>query len=135
MKTEERRYPVHIAQVPRTWWARTAAFRRFFAREISAVFIGTFSVLLFLLLLALSRGPEEYEGFLRWLRLPGIIALSFVILGAVLYHAVTWFRLTTAVLPVRIGGKEIPRGRVFAGLVLAWLAASGVVAYFHIWWR
>ena len=49
-----------------------------------AVFLGT--VLLFLF--ALSRGPGAYRSFLRWLDTPWSIALSAIILGAVLYHTV-----------------------------------------------
>lgn len=134
MRTEEqRRYPVHVRKMPRTWWLRTGPYRRFFAREMTAVFVAAFSVILLLFLFALSRGREHYEAFLRWLSLPGIIALSAVILVAALFHTVTWFRLTAHIQVVRLGRRVVPRDMVAAGLTAAWLGASGIVAYFHIW--
>jgi fumarate reductase subunit C len=134
VKAEERpRYPVHVPKVPRTWWLRTGPYRRFFAREITAVFVAAFSVILLLFLHALSRGPQAYEGFLRWLRLPGVIALSAVILAAVLYHTVTWLRLTAHIQVVRLGRRVVPRSVVFAGLLGVWVITSGIVAYLHIW--
>jgi fumarate reductase subunit C len=127
------RYPVHAKRPSRTWWLRTGPYRRFAVREATAGFAGVFSVLLLLLLFALSRGRPAYEGFLRWLQLPAIVALSGVILVATVYHMATWFRLTSHILVVRVGRRVVPRGVVTFGLVTLWLALSAAVAYFTIW--
>jgi fumarate reductase subunit C len=119
--------------MPRAWWLRTGPYRRFFARELTSVFVAAFSIILLLLLFALSRGPQAWESFLRWLDLPGVMLLSAVILAAVLYHTATWLRLTAHVQVVRVRGKVAPRDTVTAGLVGAWIVVSGVVAYLHIW--
>jgi fumarate reductase subunit C len=128
-----RRYPVYVPKIPRTWWLRTAPFRRFAAREFTAVFAAAFSVVLLLFLSALSRGEEAYEGFLRWLRLPGIVVLSSIILVAMLYHAVTWFRLTAHIQEIRLGPIAVPRGAVVAALLVIWFFVSAVVAYLLAW--
>lgn len=134
MRTEEHpRYPVLVRKIPRAWWLGTAPYRRFFARELTSVFVAAFAVILLLFLFALSRGRDAYAGFLSWLDLPGVVVLSAVILAAVLYHTATWLRLTAHVQVVRLRGKVVRREVVTAGLVGAWLAVSGVVAYFHIW--
>jgi fumarate reductase subunit C len=130
---DEPRYPVYTKPPSRTWWLRTGAYRRFAAREATAIFAGAFSVILLLFLLALSRGREAYEGFLGWLRLPGIVALSAVILLALLYHVATWFTLTSRILVVRIGRRSVPPRAVIATLVALWLGLSGAIAYFHVW--
>lgn len=131
MRTEERRrYPVYVRRVPRTWWLGTGPYRRFFARELTSVFVATFSIVLLLFLLALSRGREAYEAFLRWLDLPGIVVLHVVVLVAVLYHTATWLRLTAHVQILRVRGKVVP---LTAALVGAWIVASEIVAYVHIW--
>jgi len=127
-----RRYPVYVRKVPRTWWLRTGPFRRFAAREITSMFAAMFSVLLLLFLLALSRGPRAYQGFLRWLKLPAVIALFAVILAALLYHTATWFRLSTRILVVRLGRRVVPPVAVAAALVAAWIGASALVLYFHV---
>jgi len=134
VKVEEgRRYPVHIRKVPRTWWLRTAPYRRFAAREFTSIFAAVFSVILLLFLFALSRGRGEYEGFLRWLQLPGVIAVFAVLLAALLYHTLTWFQLSTRILLIRLGRRVVHPTLVIGTLVAAWLVASAIVAYFHIW--
>jgi fumarate reductase subunit C len=97
------------------------------------MFAAAFSGLLLLYLVALSRGREAYEGFLRWLKLPAVEAVFAVILVAVLYHMATWFRLTAHIQVVRLGRKVLPRSVVIAGLFGTWVLASGIVAFFHIW--
>jgi fumarate reductase subunit C len=124
---------VYVPKVPTTWWLRTAPFRRFAAREFTAVFAAAFSAILLLLLLALSRGQETYEGFLRWLRLPAVIVLSSVIFVALLYHAITWFRLTSHIQVVRLGGNVVPRRVVVGALVGTWVVVSSLVVYLLVW--
>jgi succinate dehydrogenase subunit C len=134
MSADQRpRYPVYAKRPSRMWWLRRGPYRRFAVREATAVFAGAFSVLLLLLLFALSRGRPAYEGFLRWLQLPAIVALSGVILVATVYHTATWFRLTSHIQVVRLGRRVVPRGVVTFGLVTLWLALSAAVAYFTIW--
>jgi fumarate reductase subunit C len=129
----EPKYPVHVRKIPRTWWLRSAPFRRFAARELTSGFAATFSLILILFLFALSRGRSEYEGFLRWLELPVVVALSALILVALLYHTFTWFRLSTRILVIRLGRTQVPATVVFGLLIAAWLGASALVAYFVVW--
>ena len=134
MKTEApRRYPVYVPKVPRTWWVKTAPYRRFAARELTAVFAAVFSVILLLFLFALSQGKEAYEGFLRWLQLPAVVIFSSIILLAMLYHSVTWFRLTAHIQVIRIGRTEVRRGVVVAVLLGVWVVVSAIVAYLYVW--
>jgi len=134
VRTEERRrYPVYVRRVPRTWWLRTGPYARFALREFTAVFAAIFSLILLLFLSALSQGREDYEGFLQWLHLPAVVALSAVILAAMIYHALTWFRLTAHIQVIRLGRKVVPRSVVAAALVGVWLVVSAVVAYLHVW--
>ncbi|MGH2530409.1 MAG: hypothetical protein ACRDH0_13900 [Actinomycetota bacterium] len=134
MSSRERpRYPVYVPKYPRSWWLETGPYRRFAAREFTSMFVAAFSGLLLLFLFALSRGREAYEGFLRWLKLPGVVAMFAIILVAVVYHTATWFRLTAHIQRIRVGRTVLPEGVAIAGLVVAWIVASGIVAYFHIW--
>lgn len=130
---EDGRYPVHIRKMPRTWWLRSGPFRRFAARELTSAFAAAFSLILLLLLFALSRGQEEYEAFLRWLNSPAAVALSAVILVALVYHTLTWFRLTTRILVIRLGRLVLPPTLILGLLVAAWIAASAIVAYLLVW--
>jgi fumarate reductase subunit C len=127
------RYPVYVPQYPRTWWLRTGPFRRFAAREMTSMFAAIFSGLMLLFLFALSRGPDHYEGFLQWLKLPAVVALFSIILAALLYHTATWFRLSSHILVIRLGRRVVPRSVVVGALIAGWIGASAIVAYFHIW--
>lgn len=127
----QRRYPVYVRRPSRTWWLRTRAYRRFAAREATSLFAAAFSLILLLFLFALSRGPGAYEGFLRWLQRPGTVVLALLILAAILYHAGTWFRLTSHILVVRLGRLVVPRNVVVGGLVALWLSVSGLVVYLY----
>ena len=130
------RYPVYVPKISRTWWLRTGPNRRFAAREITSMFSAGFSILMLAFLFSLSRGERAYEGFLRWLDGPWAVAVSVVILAAVLYHTATWFRLTTHIIEVRLRRRVVPRAAIGGALVAAWIVASAVVAYFHVWfWR
>jgi fumarate reductase subunit C len=127
------KYPVYEPRQSRTWWLRTAAYRRFAAREITSMFAAMFCGLLLAFLLALSRGPQAYQDFLRLLDTPGMVAFAAVTLAFLLYHTATWFRLSTHILVIKLGRRTLPRSVILAGLVGAWLVASAIVAYFHIW--
>jgi len=97
------------------------------------MFAAGFSVLLLAFLFALGSGPRAYASFLHLLNSPWMVAAATIILVALLYHVATWFRLTTYILVVRLGPIVLPRRALIAALLIAWLGASAVVAYFHIW--
>jgi fumarate reductase subunit C len=133
VKAEDpRRYPLYRRKTRRTWWLSSPGYRRFAAREFTSVFAAAYSLILLLLLYALSRGPATYEGFLRWLKLPGIVGLQALILLAMLYHAGTWFRLTSRAMVIRLGRRTIPRKVVLVALVVGWLLASTAAAVLYI---
>jgi len=84
-------------------------------------------------LIALGSGPSAYAAFLRLLDSPGTIAVSSVVLAALLYHTATWFRLTTQILEIRLGRRVVSRATLIGGLVMVWMGASALVAYLHVW--
>jgi fumarate reductase subunit C len=129
----ERTYPLYTRTYPRWWWLRRGPYLRFAAREITSMFAAGFSVLLLASLFALGTGPGAYSNFLHLLNSPWMVAAAITILVALLYHVATWFRLTTYILVVRVGPMLLPRRALIAALVIAWLGASAVVAYFHVW--
>ena len=131
--TQGGRSPLHVRPMPRMWWLRTSRYRRFASRELTSVAVAASSVILLALLFALSRGRDAYEGFLGWLDSSGAVVLSAIILAGVLYHTITWLRLTAHIQVVRLGRRVLPRRLVLAGLLALWGAVSAIVAYLHIW--
>ncbi len=131
--TQGGRSPVYVRPMPRTWWLQTRRYRRFASRELTSVAVAACSVILLVFLFALSRGRDAYEGFLGWLDSPGAVVLSAIILAGVLYHTITWLRLTAHIQVVRLGRRVLPRRLVLAGLLTLWVVVSAIVAYLHIW--
>jgi fumarate reductase subunit C len=127
------RYPSYVRKVPRTWWLSTRPYRRFAAREFTAVPVAGVSVVLLLFLAALSRGREAYQDFLRWLEQPLVVVFAVLVLCAVLYHTATWFRLSARILSVRVGRWAIPPGLVLGVMVSLWVVASAGAAYLVVW--
>jgi fumarate reductase subunit C len=127
------RRPPYRRPQPRTWWLRERPYRRFAARELTSLAVLAFAGILLGFLFALSAGRGAYQGFLRWLEEPAVLALHAIILAALCYHALTWFRLTAHIQVVRVGGRELPRRLVQGGLLGAWLALSGGIAYVAFW--
>jgi fumarate reductase subunit C len=97
------------------------------------MFAAGFSVLLLAFLFALGSGPSAYASFLHLLNSPWMVAAAITILVALLYHVATWFRLTTYILVVRLGPIVLPRQALIGALLIAWLGASALVAYFYVW--
>jgi succinate dehydrogenase subunit C len=132
VSTQPSGHPVYVPPIPRFWWVRTAPFRRFVIRELTSVFVGYFSVLLLLFLIAISRGEESYQGFLDWLEQPWVVVLHVITLVAVLYHTLTSIQLASQIQEVRLGGRAVPRQLLMAGMAGGLVAISALVAYLNV---
>ncbi|GEL17411.1 fumarate reductase subunit C [Pseudonocardia asaccharolytica] len=117
---------------PRTsvfWWVRRRSYLLFVLRELSCVFVAWFVVYLLLLVAAVHRGNDAYQGFLQWSGQPGMLVLNLVALAFVVLHAITWFNLAPKAMVVRLHGRRLPSRIVAAGHFTAWLVVSALVAW------
>jgi len=112
------------------WWLQRWEYLRFVLREVSSVFVAFFVVTTLVQLYALSRGPEAYAGFQKWLKNPFVIALNVVSFFFVVFHSITWFSLSARAMVVRIGGKRVPGALISGSNYAAWLVVSAVIAWF-----
>ena len=111
------------------WWLEKPAYFSFIIRELTCVFVGIFAVLTLLQIRALAVGPDAYTAFIERLRAPGFILLNTIGLGALLFHAVTWFKAVPTTMIVRLGETRVP-GQVIVGLhYVGWITVSAVVAW------
>jgi fumarate reductase subunit C len=83
-------------------------------REISALFIGIYVLVLIVGLFQLSRGEAAYEEFLATVEGPpgrvfAVLAMLFAI-----YHTYTWFQVTPKAMPLMLGGKRVPGAVIIA---------------------
>ena len=114
------------------WWLRKPSYFLFMLRELSSVFIAFFLIVFLAQLYQVTNGSDAYVAFSQKLRSPGWVIFHVVALLFALFHSITWFQSTAVVLPVRVGGREVPRALVTAFNVGALIAISLVILILFI---
>ena len=109
------------------WWNRRWPYRLFLLRELSAVFVAIYAVLLLLLVREVRAGEGAFEDWLGVLRHPALWIVHLAALGFAQLHTTTWFRAVPKGLPLRIGGRRVPPEALVAGSYALWALASAVV--------
>jgi len=119
----------YIQPVSPFWWLKRRPYFLFIIRELTALFVGYFSIFLLVLVSKLSSGKEAYEGLISLLHSPAMIMLHIIALAFAVYHSITWLNLTPKAMVVRIGEEKIPDfimiGQGYAG----WAVVSGIVTW------
>ncbi len=106
------------------WWLARPRYIRYMVREISAVFIGIYVVVLIVGLLQLSRSEVAYNEFLASVEGPaGLTFAVFAMLFAI-YHTYTWFQVTPKAMPLTLGGKRIPGAFIIAAHWIGFILVS-----------
>ena len=118
-------------RMPLTWWLRKRNYFLFILRELTSVFSAIFLVLFLVHLYHLGNGAGAYAAFAEKLKSPGWIVFHVVALVFAIYHSVTWFVATATIMPVRLGGRELPRGLVTAGAIGGWIVVSFIILVIH----
>ena len=111
------------------WWLQRKNYFLFMVRELSAVFVGLFTLISLLGVYRLSQGEDTYQLYLSALQTPSARVLFVVILLFSLYHTLTWIHLTPMVMVVRIGSKTVPPILVLIASYLAWMMISLILFY------
>lgn len=107
------------------WWTRNPYFLAYMAREVTALFVAFYALVLLAGLARLSQGPAAFEEWLEGLRSPWSIAFHLVLLAVFLYHTWSWFRIMPKTMaPVKIGKTRLSNATITA----AGLTASVVVS-------
>ena len=119
----------HRRRIPIFWWLGSASYTRFIVRELTSLAVGYVALVLIFQLWSLARGPESYDSFVSWLQLRPVVWLHVVVLGALVYHSVTWFNLAPRALVLRFAGRKLPGTVVLLMHYAGWLAASAAVLW------
>jgi fumarate reductase subunit C len=124
--------PTRVApyKMPALWWLRRRNYLVFMLRELSPLFVSLFLVRFLGMLAQVREGPASLAEAWRAASRPGAIAFSVVALAFAVLHAVTWFQAGAVILPVKVGGKQVPAAAVVGGSLAAWLVFSAAV----LWW-
>ena len=105
----------YVKPQPRNWWTAKPFFFWYMVREATSLFVASYAVLLITGLWALAAGPGAWSDWLQLLAHPVLIAWQLLTLAAVLYHAVTWFRLAPSIMVVRVGDWTLPARVMLVG--------------------
>jgi fumarate reductase subunit C len=117
------------ARVSTYWWMHQWPYFRFVLRELTSLGVAYSCVILLCLIRALSLGPDAYQVLQKRLASPVVVLLTVISLLLVLFHTITWFRLSAHAMVVRVGGKRIPGALISASNYVAWLVVSGLLAW------
>jgi len=113
----------------RTWYLESWPYRLFMLRELSAVFLALYTVLLLVLVTKVQAGPAAFADYIDTLRSPLLVGAHLLIMAFALLHTVTWFQAVPKGLPLRRGeeGEEAVPPQLMIGASYALLLAVTVV--------
>ena len=119
----------YTRKMPATWWLQKRSYLYFMLRELTAVFVAAYCVILLVLLWRLKQGVVGYQDFLNLLRTPWSVGFHVIALVFAIYHTVTWFNLLPKVIVLRSGEEKIPGVFLVAGHYLAWILVSVLLVW------
>ena len=90
------------------WWRRDPFFVRYMIREVTAVAVLVYAIILMFGVLRLSQGEAAFNGWLAALRSPGSILLHLILMVSFAVHAKSWFDIMPKTMPMMFaGGKRV----------------------------
>lgn len=107
------------------WWRRNPYFFWYMVREVTAVGVAVYAVVLLAGVVCLARGEPSWNAWLAAMRSPMSIALHVLLLAAMVCHAWSWFDIMPKTMPMMfVGGKRVAASTITrAGWVVAVVAA------------
>jgi fumarate reductase subunit C len=119
------------------WWRRDPFFMAYMLREITALAVAVYAVVLGVGVVRLAQGETAWNAWLAALRSPASLLLHAVLLAAMLVHAKSWFEIMPKTMPMivirgrRLSSTTITRSGWAATLVatltlgaLAWYGTT-----------
>ena len=114
------------------WWKKDPWYVEYMVHEGTALFVAAYAITLLVGLVRLGQGEAAWNGWLAAMQSPLSIICHLVLLVAVAYHALTWFKLFPLTMPpIIVNGKRVEPGVVvgpgWTAAVVAALALLGLV--------
>jgi fumarate reductase subunit C len=116
------------------WWRRDPFFMRYMLREVTAVAVMVYAIVLCVGVVRLSQGEAAWNGWLAALRSPWSLLLHALLLVAMFVHAKSWFEIMPKTMPmIVLGGKRVAAQTITR---TSWAATVVVsIAVFALaWW-
>ena len=115
------------------WWRRDPFFVRYMVREVTALAVLVYAIVLVVGVVRLSQGEAAFNGWLSALRSPGSIILHLVLLVSFAVHAKSWFEIMPKTMPMMFVGGQRVQGTTITrtGWIVTVLAS---IALFALTW-
>ncbi len=115
------------------WWRRDPFFVVYMARELTALAVLVYAIVLAVGVLRLSQGQAAFNGWLEALKSPGSILLHLVLLFSFAVHAKSWFEIMPKTMPIMyMGGERVQGATITRTGFIATVIAS--IVLFAITW-
>lgn len=116
------------------WWRRDRFFLNYMLREVTAIGVFVYAVILALGAVRLSQGEAAWNGWLAALRSPSAILLHVLLLAAFAVHAHSWFVIMPKTMPMMfVGGQRVEGSTITRTGWVATVAASIALFAFARW--
>lgn len=90
------------------WWRRDPFFVKYMIREVTALAVLVYAIILMVGVVRLSQGADAFNGWLAALKTPGSILLHLVLLASMIVHAKSWFDIMPKTMPLMfVGGHRV----------------------------
>lgn len=107
------------------WWQKNPFFLRYMAREVTAIFVAAYALVLLAGIVRLSQGPVAFDEWQDGLQSPLSIAFHFLLLAVFAYHTWSWFSIMPKTMPpVVVGGRRLSATAITTLGILASAGAS-----------
>jgi len=118
------------------WWRRDPFFVRYMVREVTALGVLAYAIVLAVGLVRLAQGEAAWNGWLQALRSPASLVLHAVLLVSMFVHAKSWFEIMPKTMPMILpSGQHIAPAAITRSGWAATVAASIVLFALAWWWR
>ncbi|HEY6356485.1 MAG TPA: fumarate reductase subunit C [Burkholderiaceae bacterium] len=116
------------------WWRRDPFFVRYMVREVTAVAVLAYAIVLTVGVVRLTQGEAAWNGWLQALRSPWSLLLHAVLLVSMFVHAKSWFEIMPKTMPMMvIGGRRVSASTITRSGWAATAIAS-IVLLMLAWW-
>lgn len=118
------------------WWKRDPFFVVYMAREVTALGVAAYAIILALGVVRLSQGEAAWNAWLAALQSPWSVLLHVALLACMAVHAKSWFEIMPKTMPmIFIGGKRLQARTITLVGWAATLLASVALFALALWGR
>lgn len=88
------------------WFRRDPFFVRYMWREVTALAVLFYAIVLMVGVVRLSQGEAAFNGWLAALRSPLSLVFHLALFVAMVYHAYTWFEVMPKTMPILVSNGQ-----------------------------